>query len=277
MGSRSRGPDKDGFFLFLFYFYFFWIWKWKRRGKKGPIFDVILQQTPTIKPMIPFFVACCFSPSWLYLRFFMVVASIASEQEEILFRFDSFFFSFYFFFPLLFLFNDSKTHWWSYFGKTVSLGRPISIVSLSLSSLRRRNQCWNNNNKGDEGNSPSSSSGRNRVCKSFIHDVVKLLLLQSGFFFSFWTFIAPWLNWNFHSNFEPFSFFFNQLVLAQFVKLLWFFSIKENCWFDRNNLVWWGGGNIRSIIKGSWWLLTNHLFVSFIVCHFCAAFWWGDI
>jgi hypothetical protein len=57
--------------------------------------------------------------------------------------------------------------------------------------------------------------------------------------------------------------------------LLWFFSIKENCWFDRNNLVWWGGGNIRSIIKGSWWLLTNHLFVSFIVCHFCAAFWGG--
>jgi hypothetical protein len=53
--------------------------------------------------MIPFFVACCFSPSWLYLRFFMVVASIASEQEEILFRFDSFFFFLFLFPPPVFI------------------------------------------------------------------------------------------------------------------------------------------------------------------------------
>jgi hypothetical protein len=38
MGSRSRGPDKDGFFLFLFYFYFFEFENEKEEGKKGANF-----------------------------------------------------------------------------------------------------------------------------------------------------------------------------------------------------------------------------------------------
>jgi hypothetical protein len=62
--EAGRGARIKTVFSFSYFIFIFLNLKMKKkRGKKGPIFGVILQQTPTIKPMIPFFVACCFSPS----------------------------------------------------------------------------------------------------------------------------------------------------------------------------------------------------------------------